>query len=77
MVLQNRAAYFALDPEHPNRLEAGKKPAHTLIASLAFRDGKPWQVLGCMGADGQPHSLEITVPPLGAVWLRRDRAIGQ
>jgi gamma-glutamyltranspeptidase/glutathione hydrolase len=55
VVLQNRAAYFALDPEHPNRLEAGKKPAHTLIASLAFRDGKLWQVLGCMGADGQPQ----------------------
>jgi gamma-glutamyltranspeptidase/glutathione hydrolase len=55
VVLQNRSAYFALDPDHPNRLEAGKKPAHTLIASLAFRDRKLWQVLGCMGADGQPQ----------------------
>jgi gamma-glutamyltranspeptidase/glutathione hydrolase len=55
VVLQNRSAYFALDPDHPNRLEAGKKPAHTLIASLAFRDGRLWQVLGCMGADGQPQ----------------------
>jgi gamma-glutamyltranspeptidase/glutathione hydrolase len=55
VVLQNRSAYFALDPDHPNRLEAGKKPAHTLIASLAFRGGKLWQVLGCMGADGQPQ----------------------
>jgi gamma-glutamyltranspeptidase/glutathione hydrolase len=55
VVLQNRAAYFALDPDHPNRLEAGKKPAHTLIASLAFRDRRLWQVLGCMGADGQPQ----------------------
>jgi gamma-glutamyltranspeptidase/glutathione hydrolase len=55
VVLQNRSAYFALDPGHPNRLEAGKKPAHTLIASLAFRGGKLWQVLGCMGADGQPQ----------------------
>lgn len=55
VVLQNRSAYFALDPDHPNRLEAGKKPAHTLIASLAVRDGKLWQVLGCMGADGQPQ----------------------
>ena len=55
VVLQNRSAYFALDPGHPNRLEAGKKPAHTLIASLAFRAGRLWQVLGCMGADGQPQ----------------------
>ena len=55
IVLQNRAAYFSLDPEHPNRLEAGKRPLHTLIASLAFRDGRLWQTLGCMGADGQPQ----------------------
>lgn len=55
IVLQNRSAYFSLDPEHPNRLEAGKRPLHTLLASLAFRDGKLWQVLGCMGADGQPQ----------------------
>lgn len=55
IVLQNRSAYFSLDPEHPNRLEPGKRPMHTLIASIALRNGRPWQVLGCMGADGQPQ----------------------
>jgi len=55
IVLQNRSAYFSLDPEHPNRLEPGKRPLHTLIASLAFRDGRLWQIVGCMGADGQPQ----------------------
>jgi gamma-glutamyltranspeptidase/glutathione hydrolase len=55
VVLQNRSAYFTLDPRHPNRLEPRKRPLHTLIASLAFRDGKLSQVLGCMGADGQPQ----------------------
>jgi gamma-glutamyltranspeptidase/glutathione hydrolase len=55
VVLQNRGAYFSLDPAHPNRLEPGKRPLHTLIASLAFRDGGLWQVFGCMGADGQPQ----------------------
>jgi gamma-glutamyltranspeptidase len=55
IVLQNRSSYFSLDPAHPNRLEAGKRPMHTLIASMALRDGKPWHVLGCMGADGQPQ----------------------
>jgi len=55
IVLQNRSAYFSLDPEHPNHLEPGKRPMHTLIASIALKDGKPWQVLGCMGADGQPQ----------------------
>ncbi len=55
VVLQNRGAYFSLDPKHPNRLEPGKVPLHTLIASLAFRNDKLWAVLGCMGADGQPQ----------------------
>ena len=55
VVLQNRAAYFSLDPSHPNRLEPGKVPLHTLIASFAFRNDRLWAVLGCMGADGQPQ----------------------
>ena len=55
VVLQNRAAYFSLDPASPNRLEPGKIPLHTLIASLACRGGDLWAVLGCMGADGQPQ----------------------
>jgi gamma-glutamyltranspeptidase len=55
VVLQNRGAYFSLDPAHPNRLEPGKIPLHTLIASMAKRNGKLWSVLGCMGADGQPQ----------------------
>jgi gamma-glutamyltranspeptidase len=55
VVLQNRSAYFSLDPKHPNKLEPGKIPLHTLIASMGKRDGKLWSVLGCMGADGQPQ----------------------
>jgi gamma-glutamyltranspeptidase/glutathione hydrolase len=55
IVLQNRGAYFSLDFRHPNRLEPGKVPLHTLIASMAKRDGKLWSVFGCMGADGQPQ----------------------
>jgi gamma-glutamyltranspeptidase len=55
IVLQNRGAYFSLDPTHPNRLEPGKCPLHTLIASLAFRGDRLWQIFGCMGADGQPQ----------------------
>ncbi len=55
VVLQNRSAYFSLDPAHPNRLQPGKRPLHTLIASLAFKGDRLWQVLGCMGSDGQPQ----------------------
>ncbi|MBS0522052.1 MAG: gamma-glutamyltransferase [Proteobacteria bacterium] len=55
VVLQNRSAYFSLDPKSPNRVEPGKTPLHTLIASLAYRDDKLWAAVGCMGADGQPQ----------------------
>lgn len=55
VVLQNRGAYFSLDPAHPNRLQPGKVPVHTLIASIGMREDKLWSVLGCMGADGQPQ----------------------
>lgn len=55
IMLQNRSAYFNLDPKHPNALAPGKTPLHTLIASMGKRDGKLWSVLGCMGADGQPQ----------------------
>jgi gamma-glutamyltranspeptidase len=55
VVLQNRSAYFSLDPAQPNRLQPGKVPMHTLIASLAFKEKKLWAALGCMGADGQPQ----------------------
>ena len=55
VVLQNRSAYFNLDPTHPNHLQPGKTPLHTLIASIAFKDDKLWGVVGCMGADGQPQ----------------------
>jgi gamma-glutamyltranspeptidase len=55
VILQNRGVYFALDPHHPNRLEPGKIPLHTLIASMAERDGRLWAVFGSMGSDGQPQ----------------------
>lgn len=55
VLLQNRSAYFSLDPAHPNCLAPGKIPVHTLIASMGKRNDKLWSVLGCMGADGQPQ----------------------
>ncbi len=55
VLLQNRSAYFSLDPAHPNCLAPGKIPVHTLIASMGKRNDKLWSVVGCMGADGQPQ----------------------
>lgn len=53
----NRGSYFSLDPRHPNVLAAGKRPLHTLLPGMLFRDGetRPWVVTGSMGGDAQPQ----------------------
>jgi gamma-glutamyltranspeptidase len=56
IMLQNRGAYFSLNPDHVNRLEPHKRTFHTLMASMTFRDGKPFLVFGTSGADGQPQT---------------------
>ena len=55
MLLQNRGAYFSLDPQHVNRLEPRKRTMHTLIPAMATREGKPWAIFGTMGGEGQPQ----------------------
>ena len=55
-MLQNRSAYFSLDPQHPNRPRAGQgAAAHADRVARRSGDGRLWAVLGCMGADGQPQ----------------------
>ncbi|MEX2173010.1 MAG: gamma-glutamyltransferase [Pirellulaceae bacterium] len=54
-VIQNRGALFALDDEHPNRLEPHKRPFHTIIPAFVTKQGKPWFSFGVMGGDFQPQ----------------------
>jgi len=49
IVLQNRGNGFSLDPTHLNRLEPGKRPFHTLIPAMVFRDDKLFLSFGVMG----------------------------
>jgi len=56
VLLQNRGAFFSMDPAHPNALRPRKRTYHTLVPGLALRAGKPWLVFGTMGAEGQPQT---------------------
>ncbi len=61
IIMQNRGTFFALDENHPNVLEPGKRTFHTLIPALLMRDGQPYLAMGSMGGEGQPQTQAALV----------------
>jgi gamma-glutamyltranspeptidase / glutathione hydrolase len=56
ILLNDRMNGFSTDPNHINRVEGGKRTAHTLNAPMVFQAGKPWLVFGTPGGYGQVQS---------------------
>ena len=57
IMLQNRGAYFSLDPTHPNALAPRSRTLHTLMPGMLLHDGRAEVALGAMGGDGQPQTM--------------------
>jgi gamma-glutamyltranspeptidase len=57
ILCQNRGAGFRLDEGSANVLAPGKRPAHTLMPTLALDGGRLAAVFGTMGGRAQPQIL--------------------
>jgi gamma-glutamyltranspeptidase/glutathione hydrolase len=54
--LNDRMAYFYLDPKNVNAMQPGKRTRQTINPALALRAGKPFVSFGTPGSDTQPQT---------------------
>ncbi len=53
---QNRGTSFSLDESHPNRLDPGRLPFHTIQPAMAQLSDGRLMAYGTMGGEGQPQT---------------------
>ncbi|RAW46125.1 gamma-glutamyltransferase [Halorubrum sp. 48-1-W] len=77
IALQNRGASFSLDPDHPNSLEPGKRPFHTLIPGIVRLDEDDWAAFGVMGGYMQPQGHVQVISNLVDYGMPLQRALDE
>ncbi|WP_281193601.1 gamma-glutamyltransferase [Halorubrum sp. F4] len=77
IALQNRGSSFSLDPDHPNSLEPGKRPFHTLIPGIVRLDEDDWAAFGVMGGYMQPQGHVQVVSNLVDYGMPLQRALDE
>lgn len=77
MLWHNRGASFSLEPSHPNCLEPGKRPFHTLNPGMFLQKGKPVLLYGTQGADGQPQTLAAVLTRMIDYQLSPEEALSR
>ena len=77
IALQNRGSSFSLDPEHPNSLEPGKRPFHTLIPGFVEFAAGDWAAFGVMGGYMQPQGHVQTISNVVDYGMPLQRALDE
>lgn len=76
ILLNNRMNGFCLEPGHPNCLQAGKRPVHTLNTYMVLKDGAPAIVGGTPGGPCQVQWNFQILSDLLDLGMAVDRAAG-